>query len=109
MLFIYPYIHIPLENIFPSNPLPFTRNHNRNQNLYRQSTVSRESMVIVQFVEDGPVNLAEGGQHDNGYDRLLPRGEFDHLCTLRYGRVNSNASSCRQAEDGDDHLSSINM
>ncbi len=66
-------------------------------------------MVIVQFVDDGPVNLAEGGQHENGYDRLCPKGEFDHLCTLRYGRVVSNVSSSGPTEDSDDHLTTVNM
>ena len=66
-------------------------------------------MVIVQFVDDGPVNLADGGRHDNGYDKLLPRGDFDHLCTFRYGRVNSQVGSSGQFEDSEDHLAEINM
>ncbi len=67
-------------------------------------------MVIIQFVDDGPINLADGGKHENDYDRLLPRGDFDHLCTLQYGRVNSNiSSSTTQVEDSDDHLTTVNM
>jgi len=60
-------------------------------------------MVIVQFIDDGPLNLADGGRHDNGYDRLLPRGDFDHLCTLKYGRVNATPDRNEESE----HLSTV--
>ena len=67
-------------------------------------------MVIVQFVDDGPVNLADGGRHDNGYDRLLPRGEFDHLCVCKYGRVNSDVSTRKQQdEESEERLPTISL
>ena len=44
-------------------------------------------MVIVQFVDNGDFDIGDGGKKENGYDKLLPRGEFEHLCTCTYGRV----------------------
>ncbi len=54
-------------------------------------------MVMVQFVDNGSYNFTEE-KDENDYDRLLPRGEFDHLCTCTYGR-----------EEKDGHLTTLNM
>ena len=100
---------ISSDNLFPANrqsPPPLPRS--RTPSGYRQSTASRDSMVIVQFVDDGPVNLGDGGRHDNGYDRLLPRGEFDHLCVCKYGRVNSDVIT-RQDDDSEERLPTISL
>ena len=44
-------------------------------------------MVIVQFVDNGDYDIGDCEKKENGYDKLLPPGEFEHLCTCTYGRV----------------------
>ena len=44
-------------------------------------------MVIVQFVDNGDYDIGDNEKKENGYDKLLPPGEFEHLCTCTYGRV----------------------
>ena len=63
-------------------------------------------MVIVQFVDNGKYNITSTETDENDYDRLLPRGEFDHLCTCTYGRYNSSDDGSI-AEEG--RLTTIQM
>ncbi len=58
----------------------------------------RESMVMVQFIDNGTYNLSDD-KDENDYDTLLPRAEFDHLCECTYKRV----------DEEDDHLTTLKM
>ena len=63
-------------------------------------------MVIVQFIDNGKYNFTDQDRDENDYDRLLPLGEFEHLCTCTYSRVNSSDEG---SMSGDSHLGTIQM
>lgn len=63
-------------------------------------------MVIVQFVDNGNYNITSTETDEHDYDRLLPRGEFEHLCTCTYGRYNSSDNESNSEEN---HLTNIHM
>ena len=76
-------------------------------------------MVIVQFVDNGDYDISDD-KHENGYDKLLPPGEFEHLCTCTYGRVTPSSgtgtgihkSGQRQrhlSDSNDEHFTTLNM
>ena len=77
-------------------------------------------MVIVQFVDNGDYDIGDNEKHENGYDKLLPPGEFEHLCTCTYGRVsntkgtetNDRRSVARQrslSDSQDEHFTTVRM
>ena len=58
---------------------------------------------MVQFIDNGNYNLTED-KDENDYDRLLPRGEFDHLCSCTYRRVVEKDDTRKEV-----HLTTLNM
>lgn len=78
-------------------------------------------MVIVQFVDNGAYDISDNGKHENGYDRLLPPGEYEHLCTCTYGRVAPSSGMSknggvhrsvareRSMSDSDEHFTTVRM
>lgn len=74
-------------------------------------------MVIVQFVDNGAYDISENEKDENDYDKLLPPGEFEHLCTCTYGRVAHTATATndgrprqRSMSDAqDEHLTTVRM
>ena len=92
---------------------------NHAHNLRHHSVDSRDSMVIVQFVDNGAYDISETTKDDDDYDHLLPPGEFEHLCTCTYGRVtpsngaiNDGRSSAKQrsmSDSRDEHFSTVRM
>ena len=70
-------------------------------------------MVVVQFVDNGELGLVEGGKDENNYDKLLPPGEFEHLCTCTYGRVSPGVPPGADGGTGgrveENHLAAITV
>ena len=59
---------------------------------------------MVQFIDNGKYDFTEDTD-ENDYDRLLPRGEFEHLCMCTYGRVDGGT----EAGENGGHLTTLQM
>lgn len=87
-----------------ANPAHSTANpaHTR-----QQSDTSRDSIVVVQFVENGRYDPSSTEKDENNYDRLLPTADCERLCTFTYGRVSPTAM--RTEEGCDSHLATLHI
>lgn len=127
---ILPILIVCSDHLFPddspvhSSPLrsrSLTNSPNHAHHLRHHSVESRDSMVIVQFVDNGDYDIGDNEKHENGYDKLLPPGEFEHLCTCTYGRVttakeaaknSSRSAAVRRSslsDSQDEHFTTVRM
>ena len=52
----------------------------------QHSTGSRDSMVLLNLVEDANHLVVENNDEDD-YDHLTPKRDFSHLCACTYGPI----------------------
>lgn len=106
-------------HVSPKRSHSLANSPNHAHHLRHHSVDSRDSIVIVQFVDNGDYDISENTKDENDYDHLLPSGEFEHLCTCTYGRVTPSTGAVNESrsansqrsilESKDEHLTTIRM